>query len=80
MVGADSLARYQQVSEWESKFDSFSQTVGIIDRVTYINHVIKTYRQTSKINTPFVGNKLVSWDVVGAPPVGVAPTTSSFST
>ena len=67
-------------SEWESKFDSLSQTMDIIDRVTYISHVIKTFRQTSNINTPLVGNKLVSWDVVGAPPVGVAPTTSSFST
>ena len=41
----------------------------------------KTYRQTSNINHTLVGNELVDHtDVVGASPVGAAPTTSSFST
>ena len=39
------------------------------------------YRQVSNIRCTLVGNKIVYHsDVVGASPVGVAPTTSSFST
>ena len=39
------------------------------------------YRKTSNISCTLVGNKIVSHsDVVGASPVGAAPTTSSFST
>ena len=39
------------------------------------------HRQTSNIWRTLVGNKIVDHsDVVGAPPVGVAPTTSSFMT
>ena len=39
------------------------------------------YRQTDNINGTLVENKLVDHsDVVGAGPVGAAPTTSSFST
>ena len=42
---------------------------------------IKTYRQVSNIRRTLVGNKIVDHlDVVGASPVGAAPTTSSFST
>ena len=41
----------------------------------------KTYRKTSNISRTLVGNKVVNnSDVVGASPVGAAPTTSSFST
>ena len=41
----------------------------------------KTYRKTSNISRTLVGNKIVdNSDVVGAPPVGATPTTSSFST
>ena len=40
-----------------------------------------TYRKTSDISRTLVGNKIVdNSDVVGASPVGAAPTTSSFST
>ena len=40
-----------------------------------------TYRKTSSISRTLVGNKIVdNSDVVGASPVGAAPTTSSFST
>ena len=40
-----------------------------------------SYRKTSNISRTFVGNKIVdNSDVVGASPVGAAPTTSSFST
>ena len=39
------------------------------------------YRKTSNISSTLVGNKFFyHWDVVGASPVGAAPTTSSFST
>ena len=39
------------------------------------------YRKTSGISRALVGNKIVdNSDVVGASPVGAAPTTSSFST
>ena len=39
------------------------------------------YRQISNIRRTLVGNKIVDHsDVVGASPVGAAPTTSSFST
>ena len=39
------------------------------------------YRKTSNISGTIVGNKIVDHsDVVGASPVGAAPTTSSFST
>ena len=40
-----------------------------------------SYRQVSNIRRTLVGNKIVDHpDVVGASPVGAAPTTSSFST
>ena len=39
------------------------------------------YRQVSNIRRTIVGNQIVDCsDVVGASPVGAAPTTSSFST
>ena len=42
---------------------------------------ICTYRQVSNIRRTWVGHEIVDHsDVVGAPPVGAAPTTSSFST
>ena len=41
----------------------------------------ENYRKTSSISRTLVGNKIVdNSDVVGASPVGAAPTTSSFST
>ena len=41
----------------------------------------ESYRKTSNIRRTLVGNKIVDHcDVVGASPVGAAPTTSSFST
>ena len=40
-----------------------------------------SYRKTSNIRSTLVGNEIVDHsDVVGAWPVGAAPTTSSFST
>ena len=41
----------------------------------------RDYRKVSNIRRTLVGNKIVDHsDVVGALPVGAAPTTSSFST
>ena len=41
----------------------------------------KKYRKISNIIRNLVGNKIADYsDVVGASPVGAAPTTSSFST
>ena len=43
--------------------------------------ILLTYRKTCNISRTLVGNKIVdNSDVVGASPVGAAPTTSSFST
>ena len=43
--------------------------------------ILSKYRQVSNIRRTLVGNKMVDHsDVVGASPVGAAPTTSSFST
>ena len=40
-----------------------------------------TYRKVSNIRRTLVGNEIVDHsDVIGASPVGAAPTTSSFST
>ena len=42
---------------------------------------ILDYRKTSNIRHTLIGNKIVDHsDLVGASPVGAAPTTSSFST
>ena len=49
----------------------------------FIIHAVhlETYRKTSNISRTLVGNEIVdNSDVVGASPVGAAPTTSSFST
>ena len=47
--------------------------------VTYFIYDI--YRQVSNIRRTLVGTKIVDHsDVIGASPVGAAPTTSSFST
>ena len=43
--------------------------------------IYSIYRKTSNISRTLVGNKIFdNSDVVGASPVGAAPTTSSFST
>ena len=47
----------------------------------YTDGEFQTYCQVSTIRRILVGNKIVDHsDVVGASPVGAAPTTSSFST
>ena len=55
-----------------------SSTIG---PVTLVANTGLRYRKTSNISRTLVGNKIVdNSDVVGASPVGAAPTTSSFST
>ena len=56
-----------------------------IRRIGVIRYMILStesiYRKTSHISRTLVGNKIVdNSDVVGASPVGAAPTTSSLST
>ena len=49
--------------------------------VLFLNFHKEEYRKTSNISHNLVGNTIVNHsDVVGASPVGAAPTTSSFST
>ena len=51
------------------------------DRASRNNLLKNDYSQTSNMRRTLVGNKIVDHsDVVGALPVGTAPTTSSFST
>ena len=46
-----------------------------------VDVVRMVYRKNSSISRTLVGNKIIdNSDVVGASPVGAAPTTSSFST
>ena len=59
------------------------RTIGLLSRWTWQMHLVSVdkFRQTSNIRHTWVGNKIVDHsDVVGASPVGAAPTTSSFST
>ena len=52
-----------------------------LSQLTALMQQICVYRKVSNIRRTLVGNKIVDHlDVVGASPVGAAPTTSSFST
>ena len=54
---------------------------GVLSRRVHNSGSKTTYPKTYNISRIFVGNKIVeNSDVVGASPVGAAPTTSSFST
>ena len=65
---------------------SYSRNVAIPPEIssTMLNNVVlsgKTYHQNSNISRTLESSKIVDHsDVVGASPVGAAPTTSSFST
>ena len=64
-------------------FDSPKWLGSWIDTILYTSpgKFAGNYRKTSNIRLTLVGNKIVDHsDVVGASPVGAAPTTSSFST
>ena len=54
-------------------------SIGLLGKVKH--QPVTNYRQVSNISRTLVGDKIVdNSDVVGASPVGAAPTTSSFST
>ena len=70
---------YQLVSFLDSEM--VQQVVEILPGAVIERPLYPTCRQTSNISRTLVGNKIVdNSDVVGASPVGAAPTTSSFST
>ena len=55
--------------------------VRVVLDILYRGGWVRIYRQTSNIRSTLAGNKLVDHaDVVGASPIGAAPTTSLFST
>ena len=61
----------------ENVFENVFKLVIILQRAS----MCKEYRKTSNIRRILGGNEIVDHsDVVGASPVGAAPTTSSFST
>ena len=61
------------------KKNTFAMTEFPLETENCISNI--TYRKTSNISRTWVGDKIVdNSDVVGASPVGAAPTTSSFST
>ena len=61
-------------------FNDLAQGIHVLDDI-YGFDSKQTYRKTSNIRRTWEGNKIVDHsDVVGASPVGAAPTTSSFST
>ena len=68
---------------WNPQF-RFIWLIASIPELTYgtiAHRYDRTYCKTSNIRRTLVGNKIVDHsDVVGASPVGAAPTTSSFST
>ena len=71
---------------YKDRFEDIAQVRDII--ILWLKHIgfrIESYnfnyRKVSNIRRTLVGNKVVDHsDVVGASPVGAAPTTSSFST
>ena len=69
--GPDLIRRF--LSEYKLLMTSNKGSISFI--------IFKPYRKTSNISRTLAGNKIVdNSDVVGASPVGAAPTTSSFST
>ena len=71
---------FKQVVPWSYECITTRSTVHTTSKLEAIGQ-IKTRRKTSNISRTLVGNKIVDHsDVVGASPVGAAPTTSSFST
>ena len=74
-----SFALSFEYSQWKQALDS-----GILwIRRGFMNMTlgVHEYRQVSNIRRTLVGNEIVDHsDVVGASPVGAAPTTSSWST
>ena len=64
---------------WASLYKQSNNFVDIYNKLIIVLNI--NYRQISNIRRTLIGNKTVDHsDVVGASPVGAAPTTSSSST
>ena len=80
------ISRLLLIAEWVTSSHNLAiwYVMLYFDIVVYIlfwNVSRQVYRQVSNIRRTLIGNKIVDHsDVVGALPVGAAPTTSSFST
>ena len=62
-------------------WDEFIYPFPNFNGATVYPYWYSSYRKSSNINPPLVGNEIVDRsDVVGASPFGAAPTTSSLST
>ena len=79
----------QMISGFEFPINRASVWHGDRHTLAFVTHeitwcwayVLVAYRQVSNIRRTLAGNEFVDHsDVVGASPVGAAPTTSSFST
>ena len=73
----------EQITQW--LYVLYPMLLGMLDRkqswLVAFASSLNEYRQVSDIRRALVGNKIVdNSDVVGASPVGAAPTTSSLST
>ena len=79
-VGANSSSG-TEMPQIESRIYTGPALEGMLMESGLSLSVTRTYRKTSNISRTLVGNKIADHsDVVGASPVGAAPTTSSFST
>ena len=65
------------ISQTDIKFCAFLPKVDLLIYNCWILNIPTIYHQVSNISRTLVGNKIVDHsDVVGASPVGAAPTTS----
>ena len=72
--------RFYEISDLVGSRTDYSHYSRIIPIISPLKLGMDTYRKTSNINRSLVGNEIIdNSDVVGASPVGAAPTTSSFS-
>ena len=81
MRGRLSPRQWSNPVRYQSKIPNYNKNTSLIYNKAWAVGVCPgIYRQTSNISHTLVDNKIVDHsDVVGASPVGAAPTTSSFS-
>ena len=76
-----SLTCFNNVRLAKNNSKAFRELSVELQYLQCVSNVLSIYRQVSNIERTLECNKLVDHsDVVGASPVGAAPTTSSFST